>query len=312
VILVAGATGTIGRSLVHALTARSDIHTVRALARRPARWADDKVEMTVADVYERDSLRTVLRNVRVAYYLVHGLERPGFAVRDVDAARGFALAAAAAGVERLIFLGAMSGGHSAHLLARYAVGDTLRDAGVPVIELGAAAVIGAGSPVFELVRHLVERMPVVPCPHGCHTRTQPIAMADAIAYLLAALDAPASAGQRVDIGGPAAITWRQMMVLYAQMAGLRRRFVDLPLAVRELSATWIGLLSPVPRDMARQLVHGMPCELVVSDDAARRYFPQIRPMAVREALAAAIQVAAPLTPAPWSGISALASAVARL
>jgi uncharacterized protein YbjT (DUF2867 family) len=312
VILVAGATGIIGRALVDALSARSDIAVVRALARRTATWASDKVTAIAADVHDGDSLHSALQGVRVAYYLVHGLERPDFAARDAAAARGFARAATAAGVERLIFLGAMSGGQSAHLLARYAVGDALRDAGVPVIELGAAAVIGAGSPVFELVRHLVERMPVVPCPRGSHTRTQPIAIADAIAYLLAALDAPVSAGARLDIGGPVAITWQQMMAHYAQVAGLRRRFIDLPLAVRDLSAAWIGLLSPVSRDMARQLVHGMPCELVVRDDAARRHFPQVHPAGVREALAAAMQVAAPLTPAPWAGVGALASAVARL
>lgn len=336
VVLVAGASGTIGRALVSALAARPDIARVRALARRRVAWSHGKIEMHAADIH--DSAAAALQGVHVAYYLVHEIDRPDFAARDIATARRFARAAAAAGVRRLIFLGAMSGGRSPHLQARYAVGDALRDPGpapgapgpasrvpVPVIELGAAAVIAAGSPVFELVRHLVACMPVVPCPRGSHTRTQPIALADAVAYLLAALDVPDDlsnragaagndgtrrAGCRVDIACPDVLSWRDMMALHARVTGLSRRFVDLPLAVRDLSAAWVGLVSPVSRDMARQLVRGMPDELVVRDDAARRLFPQVRPMDVERAWIAAQQAAAPLTPAPWARAGRVAGRLA--
>lgn len=299
-VLVAGASGVVGRALVPALVARPRVEMVRALGRRrDALPSGDKIEALAADATDPETLRAALRGIGVAYYLVHALERQDFAARNVAAARAFAERARAAGVQRIVYLGALSGGSSPHLADRRAVGDALRSGTLPVTEFGAAAVIGADSLVFELVRHLVERMPVVLCPRGARTRTQPIALDDAVRYLVAALDEPRSAGERFDIGGDEAISWREMMALYARVAGLQRAFVDLPVEIRALSAVWVGLVSPVSRVMAYQLVRGMPYELVLRDDRARALFSIVHtPLNV--AFRKAMRAAQPIAPAPWS------------
>lgn len=300
-ILVAGASGVIGRALVPALVAHPRVAMVRALGRRrDALPAGDTIEPLAADATDPEALRTALHGVSLAYYLVHALGEQDFAFRSVAAARAFAKEAEAAGVRRIVYLGALSGGRSPHLADRRAVGDALRSGVVPVTEFGAAAVIGADSLVFELVRHLVERMPIVPCPRGARTRTQPIALDDAVRYLVAAIDEPRSAGERFDIGGDEAISWREMMALYARIAGLRRAFVDLPVEIRALSAAWVGFVSPVSRAMAYQLVRGMPDELVVRDDHARVLFSMVH-TPIEAAFRRAMSAARPIAPAPWRG-----------
>jgi uncharacterized protein YbjT (DUF2867 family) len=299
-ILVAGASGVIGRSLVPKLVAHPRVVWVRALGRRRnALPVGHKIEPVAADAAAPSALRATLRGVSVAYYLVHALEQRDFASRNAAAAREFAKEAEAAGVRRIVYLGALSGGRSPHLADRRAVGDALRSGVVPVTEFGAAAVIGADSLVFELVRHLVERMPIVPCPRGSFTRTQPIALDDAVRYLVAAMDEPRSAGARLDIGGDEVVSYREMMALYARIAGLRRTFVELPIEVRALLAAWVGFVSPVSREMAYQLVRGMPDELVLRDDRARGLFPFVHtPLDV--AFRRAMDGARPIAPAPWS------------
>jgi uncharacterized protein YbjT (DUF2867 family) len=299
-VLVAGASGVIGRALVPALVAHPRVATVRALGRRRhALPAGDKIESLTADVTDPEALRTALHGISVAYYLVHALEKRDFAFRNVAGARAFAEQAEAAGVRRIVYLGALSGGSSPHLADRRAVGDALRSRALPVTEFGAAAVIGADSLVFELVRHLVERMPVVPCPRGARTRTQPIALDDVVRYLARAIDEPRSAGERFDIGGDETVSWREMMALYARVAGLRRTFLDLPVQLRALSAAWVGFVSPVSRAMAYQLVRGMSDELLVRDGRARALFSMVHTpleIAFRDAMRAARPIAAP----PWS------------
>lgn len=259
----------------------------------------DGIERVAADATDPAAIRASLRDVSVAYYLIHALEQRDFAHRNVATARAFAQEAAAAGVQRIVYLGALAGGRSPHLSDRRAVGDALRSSGVSVTEFGAAAVIGADSLVFELLRHLVERMAVVPCPRGARTHTQPIGLDDAVRYLVAALDEPRSAGARFDIGGDEIVSYRDMMELYARIAGLRRAFIDLPVEVRALSAAWVGFVSPVSREMAYQLVRGMPDELVLRDDRARELFALV-PTPLEVAFRRAMAAARPIAPAPWS------------
>ena len=293
-ILVTGATGYIGGLLAPRLAEGG--HAVRVLARDRGRiagrpWAG-KVEVAVGDVLDRASLAAALNGVDAAYYLVHSMgSHPRFEERDLAAAGNFGAAAAEAGVRRIVYLGGLGddGGElSAHLASRHATGKRLREAGVPVTELRAAVVVGAGSISFEMIRHLAERLPVMLCPRWVYQRIQPIAVRDVLAYLVAALERAEPWDGVVEIGGDDVLTYRDMMLGYAELRGLKRWLVPVPALTPRLSAHWVDWVTPVPRGLARPLIEGLRSEVVVRDDLARRLFPDIRPIpyraAVREAL----------------------------
>lgn len=297
-VLVAGASGFIGRALVPALLERG-VARVRVLARQRERLPQGpRFEAVAADVLQPEAMEVALRGVEVAYYLIHSMHAADFAQRDVHAARSFAQSAARAGVRRILFLGAMSGGRSEHLRSRYETGQALRSGGVPVTELGAAVVVGAGSAVFELIRHLVERMPAIVCPRGASTRTQPIALADVVRYLVAALEEPRTTGLRLDIGGDEVLSYRELMRAYARVRGLARPIVDLPVEAHRLGAFWLDALGAVPASMALQLVRGMTDELVLRDTTARALLG-LKHQSLEEALAVALAAATPLPPVDW-------------
>ncbi|HEX5984829.1 MAG TPA: NAD(P)H-binding protein, partial [Solirubrobacterales bacterium] len=217
-IAVAGATGYIGGLLCNRLCGEGA--PVRALARRPERAGDLEVagcEVRRADVLEPETLGPALEGVDVAYYLVHSMGRGSsgdFAERDREGAENFAAAAAAAGVERIVYLGGLGEG-SKHLDSRHATAQTLEEGEVPVAYFRAAAVIGAGSESFRTVFYLVRRLPVMVTPRWVATRTQPIAVADAVAYLAAAADLSAPADREIQIGGPDVTTYGGMIDLLA-------------------------------------------------------------------------------------------------
>lgn len=294
VILVTGATGYVGGRLVPRLLAAG--HRVRVLARDPSRLAGrpwlPRVEVAAGDVLAPDTLAPALSGVSVAYYLVHGMAEGGrFGERDLTAAEGFGRAARQAGVERIVYLGGLGdpkAGLSAHLRSRQETGERLRAAGVPVTEFRAAVVVGAGSLSFEMIRWLTERLPVMVCPRWVYRRIQPIAVADVLDYLAAALDAPASAGQVVEIGGADVLTYRDMMLGYARLRGLRRRLVPVPVLSPRLSSHWVHWMTPVPAAIARPLIEGLRNDVVVRDDLARRLFPGVNPVGYAQALAAAL------------------------
>jgi uncharacterized protein YbjT (DUF2867 family) len=244
-------------------------------------------------VFDRPSLAAAMAGVDTAYYLVHSLATgDDFHQRDLDAARTFGAALAAAGGTRVIYLGGLGNpGHdlSPHLRSRHDTGDALREGGVPVTEFRAAVIVGAGSLSFEMVRYLTERVPIMVCPRWVYTRVQPIAVRNVIDYLAAALRTPASVGQIVEIGGADVVTYGEMMTIYAEIRGLKRLMVPVPVLTPHLSSYWVHLVTPIPSAIARPLIEGLRNEVVVRDDVARRLFPEVDPLDYRSAVKLALE-----------------------
>lgn len=273
-VLVMGATGYIGGRLVGELLDAG--YRVRCLARTPAKlesaaWRDE-VEVVQGDV--EGDLTHAADGVRAIYYLVHSIgEGDDWTKREAGAAANVRDAAAAAGVDRIVYLGGLGAGDeevdlSPHLRSRHRVGEVLADGPVPVTELRAAVIIGSGSASFEMLRYLVEVLPVMVTPKWVDTRCQPIAVRDVLRYLVEVLSVDASAGRVLEIGGPDVLTYREMMAVYAEEAGLRPRVViPVPVLTPRLSSLWVGLVTPLPRSLARPLVSSLVNEVVVRDDS---------------------------------------------
>ncbi|HYW79771.1 MAG TPA: NAD(P)H-binding protein, partial [Thermoguttaceae bacterium] len=291
-ICVTGATGYIGGRLLPLLEDRAA--RLRCLARRP----DDlrprvaaTTEIVQGDVLDRESLLSALHDVDTAYYLVHSLGTAGdFERDDREGAENFAFAAREEGVRRIVYLGGLGDpaqGLSAHLSSRQEVGRILRSTGIQVIEFRASIVIGSGSLSFELIRALVERLPVMVCPKWVSTRAQPIAVEDVLAYLLAALDLPDDASRVFEIAGPQQVSYGGIMREYARQRGLRRVMVSVPVLTPYLSSLWLSLVTPLYARTGRKLVEGLRNPTVVRDPAALQTFA-IRPRRLSEAIGRAL------------------------
>ena len=232
-----------------------------------------------------------LQGCDAAYYLIHSMAATSsFAQTDREVAAIFGAAAARAGVGRIIYLGGLGDDRetlSTHLRSRHEVGEFLRQAGVAVIELRAAQIIGSGSISFEMMRYLTERLPVMIAPRWVTTRCQPIGIRDVLAYLIAAL-ALQPENHIYEIGGADVLTYREMMLRYAAIRGLKRRIVVVPFFTPKLSSYSVHLITPVPARLAQPLIAGLYNEVIVRDDSARKVFPGIVPGtfddAVRNAL----------------------------
>jgi uncharacterized protein YbjT (DUF2867 family) len=293
VIAVAGATGYVGGQLCVRL--REQGLEVRALARRPEAAAElERIgcEVRQADVLEAGTLGPALEGVDVAYYLVHSMGRGAdgdFARRDKEGARNFAAAAAAAGVRRIVYLGGLGEG-SKHLASRHATAETLRAGAVPVVYFRAAAVIGSGSESFLTVFHLVKRLPLMITPRWVTTRTQPIAIGDAVSFLAAAADPEAPVDREIQIGGPDVTTYGGMIDELARALGRRPppRFT-VPVLSPALSSLWIGLVTPVDPGVARPLIEGLATETVVTDTTGMDLFADIVRTPLPEALRGAVE-----------------------
>ncbi|MCQ3804332.1 MAG: SDR family oxidoreductase [bacterium] len=269
---VIGATGYVGGRLVPQLLAAG--HRVRCLARTPEKldrvpWRRD-VEVVKADVLDRASLQWGFKGLGAVYYLVHAMGHyRDFEEADRAGAENAKSAAAAAGVGRVIYLGGLGDDEpdslSDHLASRHEVGRILASGSVPVTELRAAVVIGSGSASFEMLRHLVEVLPVMVCPRWVtRTRCQPIAIADVLRYLVAALESADGQGRIIQVGGPEVLTYSQMMQRYAVAAGLRRRIIlPVPLLTPRLSSHWVNLVTPLPIGLARPLVDSLCNDVIV-------------------------------------------------
>jgi uncharacterized protein YbjT (DUF2867 family) len=290
-VLLTGATGYIGGRLLRRL--EEDGRVVRCLARHPERVVATRptTEIVRGDCLDDKSLAPALAGVSVACYLVHSMGAGhDFAALDRRAAENFGRAAARAGVRRIVYLGGLAddlGSLSAHLKSRAETGDALRLGGVPVIEFRASIVIGAGSLSFEMIRALVERLPAMVCPRWVRTLTQPIAVDDVLAYLIAALDLPDRGGGIFEIGGSEVVSYGDMMREYARLRGLRRLMVPVPVLTPRLSGLWLALVAPAQARVGRALVESLKNSTVVRSPAARETF-RIEPTPLRAAFIKAI------------------------
>jgi uncharacterized protein YbjT (DUF2867 family) len=290
-ILLTGATGYIGGRLLRHFEEAG--RAVRCMVRRPEQIVRRRptTQVVPGDCLDEASLDRAFAGVHSAYYLVHSMAAGAqFAELDRRAAGNFGRAAARAGMQRIIYLGGLSdgiGAPSAHLQSRAETGDALRAGGVPVIEFRASIVIGAGSLSFEMIRALVERLPVMVCPRWVDTLTQPIAIDDVVGYLASALELPQSRGRVFEIGGPEVVSYGNIMREYARLRGLRRLLQPVPVLTPHLSGLWLALVTPAQARVGRALVEGLKNATVVRSPAARETFT-IDPMPLRTALQKAI------------------------
>lgn len=272
-ILVTGASGFVGSRLATALEAAG--HDVRAMTRRPERYAGAGTPVA-GDVGDEASLREALAGCDAAYYLVHSLDDPDFERKDADAARAFARAAAAAGVGRIIYLGGLGRDGddlSKHLRSRREVERLLGSTGVPVTVLRAGIVVGHGGVSWEMTRQLVAHLPAMITPRWVSTRTQPIAVADVVRYLVGVLEAPEAEGRVFEVGGPEVLTYLQMMIRVADIQNRHLFVVPVPLLSPRLSSRWLSLVTDVDLATGRSLIDSMTNEVVVTDDAIRSVVP---------------------------------------
>jgi uncharacterized protein YbjT (DUF2867 family) len=290
-VLLTGATGYVGGRLLRKLEESG--RPVRCMVRRPETLsgrAAEQTEVVYGDVLNPDSLDEALAGVTTAYYLVHSMAASGpFAGADRRGAQNFAAAARRGGVSRIVYLGGLGPERdlSVHLESRHEVGRILRASGVPTIEFRASVIIGSGSASFEIVRSLVDRSPLLLIPRWVVSRTQPIAIEDVLAYLLAALDLELEESRLFEIGGPDRVAYADLMREYARQARLQRAAVRVPFATPRISGVWLSLVTPVYASIGRELIESLRNDTVVRDGSARDVFP-IRPRGVSQAIERAL------------------------
>ncbi|HEX7707630.1 MAG TPA: SDR family oxidoreductase [Thermoanaerobaculia bacterium] len=288
-ILLTGASGYVGGRLLLMLERRG--HQVRCLVRRPAvfRRGTDVVQ---GDVLDRASLDRALEGIETAFYLVHSMGSAGsFEEADRQAAVNFGAAAKAAGVKRIIYLGGLGDASeelSPHLRSRQEVGEILRQSGVQVIELRSSIVIGSGSLSFEMIRSLVERLPVMITPKWVNVPAQPIAIDDLLSYLIEAIDLPDSESRIYEIGGSDRASYGDIIRAYARQRGLRRQIISVPVLTPFLSSLWLGLVTPLYARIGRKLIESIVHSTVVQDDSALTAF-SVRPIGLDEAVRRALR-----------------------
>ena len=293
-ILVTGATGYVGGRLVPRLLDAG--YRVRCLVRDPARlqgrpWLK-RVEIVTGDALTQGTLAEAMQGVSVAYYLIHGKQGGrDSADRDLTVARNFADAADEAKIERIIYLGELvdpTSDLSPYLRARHETGYILRYSSVPVTEFRAGMIIGSGSVLFEMVRYLTEREPVLVCPAWYFSQAQPIAIRDVLSYLINAIETPESIGRLIEIGGPTRLTYADMLLGYAKERELKRWLIRTPVYAPRLSAYWVHMVTPIHWRLVLPLIEGLRAKLIVRDEAAKKLFPQIKPIDFQTAVRLAL------------------------
>lgn len=293
-ILLTGGSGYVGGRLIPLLEQQAV--KLRCLARSPEKLRSrvrPTTEIVLGDVLDPTSLERALHGVHTAYYLVHLMSgSKDFEKEDRQAATNFAQAASKAGVRRIIYLGGLGDDAdpnlSPHLRSRHEVGRILREAGVETIELRASLVIGTGSLSFDLVQALTDRLPVMLCPRWLNTPTQPIAVDDVLAYLLAARELPPGESRIFEVGSPDVTTYGGMIREYARQKGLWRWLISVPVLTPYLSSLWLALVTPAAFEVGRHLIEGLKNPTVVKDSTALGVFPLIHPMGIREAIQKAL------------------------
>jgi uncharacterized protein YbjT (DUF2867 family) len=280
-ILVLGATGYVGNLLIPHLVDKG--HTLRAAGRSSRRlkklpsFERHDIEIAVADVFDMESLRRACEGCATAYYLVHSMnpQQHDFMDADRKAAENMAWAAEKSGLERIIYLGGLGNEDSdlsKHLKSRAEVGRILQSGNVPLTYLRAAMIIGTGSASFEILRYLVKRLPVMITPSWVSTESQPIAISNVLQYLSGCLEVPDTINKSFDIGGPDILSYRRLMEIYAEEAGLMKRLViPVPVLTPRLSSYWIHLVTPISASIARPLAEGLKNRVVCRDNDIMRY-----------------------------------------
>jgi uncharacterized protein YbjT (DUF2867 family) len=296
-VAVTGATGYVGGRLVPALTEKG--YEVRCLVRNPRKlddrpWRDDpKVEVVTDDISDPARLTENLAGCEAAYYLIHSMQASGkeYAEKDRKLAETFAKAAKQAGVKRIIYLGGlgeMGENLSEHLVSRREVEQVLEAADVPVTTFRAAMIMGSGSASFEILRYLVERLPIMITPRWVKTECQPVAISDVLYWLVKCLEVPETSGQTLEIGGKDVLQYRELMHIMAEELKLPKRvIIPLPVFTMRLSSGWIGLVTPVSYNIARPLAEGMRNKVVVTNDLTQKLMPY-EAMGVRESIRRAL------------------------
>ncbi|MBD3333052.1 NAD(P)H-binding protein [candidate division GN15 bacterium] len=292
-VLILGATGYVGRRLTYRLVA--DGYNVRALVRsldKGRAILPSDAELSAGDLLDSETLAPAFDGVDIVVYLVHsmGTRDKSFEEMDRQIATGVAEAAKGQGTRQIVYLGglgASSDSASAHLRSRAEVGDILRTSQVPVTELRAAVVVGAGSVSFQMIKHLVSRLPFMICPRWVLVNTQPIAIDDALEYLTRSIGGQTVVGRTIDIGGPDVLSYRDMMVTVAQVMNLRRLIIQVPVLTPRLSSYWVNLVTPIRANLARELIESVRNETVCSDNSRRELF-DFEPMTFRQAVVSAL------------------------
>jgi uncharacterized protein YbjT (DUF2867 family) len=292
-VLLTGATGYVGGRLLRILE-NLDIE-LRCISRVPAylesRTAPE-THVLKGDVLDKASLLAALKDIDIAYYLVHSMgQRKGFQDTDRRAAENFAAAAKQAGVKRIVYLGGLGDSNSElseHLQSRHEVGQILRNSGVTTIELRAAIVLGSGSLSYELIRALTEKLPVMIMPRWVQIPTQPIGIEDLLQYLIASMDIPSEKSEIFEIGGTDRLTYQDLMEEYARQRNLKRWMIPVPVLTPYLSSLWLGLITPLYASIGRKLIESIFHPTIVQDNKAQQFF-NIHPRSASESIAAALR-----------------------
>ena len=294
-VLITGATGYIGRRLKHRLLQTTNLN-VRIFVRNRNKVQVavlDKIDIREGTTFDQDALHDALNGVDAAFYLIHSMgAKDDFQDKDRESAENFLKACIANGVRRIIYLGGLGVKEDAskHLLSRIETGEILSEKPeqIQTIWLRAGAIIGSGSSSFEIIRHLTQKLPVMITPRWVKTKTQAIGIADVLSYLQASIDLPLQGNLIVDIGSEK-LSFEQMMRQAAEVMGLKRYLFPVPFLTPRLSSYWLILVTPLPYKLASALVEGMKSETVLQNDHAAEFYPQIRPLSYRRAVADALQ-----------------------
>ena len=292
-VLLTGSTGYIGRRLKQELLNDENIE-LKLLVRNKKSISslNENAQVVEGDTFNKESLKEALKDVEVAYYLIHSLSNENYKDLDKISAQKFLDVANECGVKRIIYLGGLgvkNENTSEHLLSRIETGEILSsNKNVQTIWLRAGVIIGSGSASFEIIRNLTEKLPIMTTPKWVNTKAQPIAVTDVLSYLHKSLYLDVKENLIVDIGSEQ-LSYKNMMLKTAKVLGLKRILITLPFMSINLSSYWLNLFTPVPYAVAKALVEGLKSEVIIQNDHAKKYFPNIIPISYEDAVANAIK-----------------------